>query len=80
MADFKKTFSKFLESKVGKLVLEAARWAVLGAVSIFIDKAIELVPGANLDPNFSLYLLAALRFIDAALHKSGVAEKGLTRF
>jgi hypothetical protein len=76
----KEKISKILESKVGKLIIEAGRWAFLGAIALFIDKAIELVPGAKLDPNFATYLLLVLRFIDSELHKSGVAEKGITRF
>lgn len=71
---------KFLESPLGKLLLEAGRWAVLGAVSIFITKAIELLPGVGLSPYFEIRLVAFLRFVDLLLHKSGFAEKGITRF
>ncbi len=71
---------EFWQGPLGKVILEALRWAVLGALSLFIQKVLELIPGANLDPNFAFYLTAGLRFVDGLLHKSGVAQKGLTRF
>lgn len=71
---------KILDSPLGKIVLEALRWSVLGAVSLFVSKLVELLPSIQLDPNFVIVLTAILRFIDAALHKSGAVEKGITRF
>jgi hypothetical protein len=69
-----------LETPIGKMVLEALRWAVLAFASTLITKLLELVPNAEIDSNLTVYLTIFLRFIDAALHKSGVAEKGITRF
>ena len=71
---------KFIESPYGKAILEAGRWALLGAISIFITKLLELIPGLKLDPTFEYSLLAFLRFADLLLHKSGLSEKGITRF
>ena len=71
---------KFLESPLGKGVLEAGRWALLAFVSTFVTRALDLVPGLELDPALAFKLTAFLRFADLLLHKSGVAEKGLVRF
>ena len=76
----KSEIEKFMETPFAKGVLEALRWAVLGAVSLFVEKLIELIPGMNLDANFVVILTAVLRLIDSLLHKSGVAEKGIVRF
>lgn len=70
----------FVKSKLGKLLLEALRWAVLAFVSLVVMKLLELLPGAELSPEVTLLLTAALRLVDKLLHESGVAEKGLTRF
>jgi len=73
-------FMKLWQSPLGKIIIEAGRWAVLGAISLFVTKLIELVPGSELDPNFQYAILIGLRMLDSFLHKSGIAEKGLTRF
>lgn len=65
--------------KLKVVALEALRWAVLGAVSLFITKLLELVPTLEQTPSIELMTMV-LRFADAALHKSGVAEKGVVRF
>jgi hypothetical protein len=71
---------KFLESPLGKLLLEAGRWAVLGAVSIFITKVLELVPSLELAGDFEVRLVAFLRFADLLVHKSGIVKKGILPF
>jgi hypothetical protein len=68
------------DTPTGKVVVEALRWAVLAFVSALVTKLLELIPNANIDSNLSVYLTIFLRFVDAALHKSGVAEKGIVRF
>jgi len=65
----------FLESPLGKAVLEALRWGALAVVS----KLLLLLPALEQTTDI-VTLTAILRFIDAVLHKSGVAEKGLVRF
>lgn len=71
---------KFIESKLGKMIIEILRWGVLAFASTVITKSLEFIPGLNLDQNTELYLTMTLRFVDSLLHKSGVAEKGITRF
>jgi hypothetical protein len=70
----------YWDTPLGKVIIEAGRWAVLGAVSLFITKLIDLVPGANIDPNLQYFLLLGLKMLDSMLHKSGVAKKGIVRF
>lgn len=75
-----KIFVDFWNEPIGKLIKEALRWAVLGAVSIFVTRLLELIPNSGIDPDVTLWLTIILKFIDGALHKTGVAQKGLTRF
>lgn len=75
-----KKLKAFFETPTGKVILEAGRWAVLGAVSIFVTRLLELVPGLKLDPTFELALLAFLRFADRLLHQSEIVEKGIVPF
>ena len=69
-----------MNDKLKNFLLEAARWGLLAFVSAVIQFALETLGGLELDPTFVLLLTSGLRFADAALHKSGVAEKGLVRF
>ena len=66
--------------KLVKLVLEALRWGVLALASVVVTYLIENLGGLELNSGFEFVLLSALRFADSALHKTGVAEKGITRF
>lgn len=76
---FKKKFIKVLKSPLGKIILEALRWGVLAFVSMVVTKLLVLIPSIEATPSIEV-LTIALRFIDAALHKSGWALKGITRF
>ncbi len=76
----KRALKVYLDTPIGKMIVEALRWSVLAFFSTLVTKMIELVPGSDVDPQLAVYLTLFLRFLDAALHKSGVAEKGLTRF
>ena len=71
---------KRLDSPAGKVVVEALRWGLLAFVSTVVQYLLENVGGMELDPAFVVLLTAALRFADSALHKSGVAVKGIVRF
>ena len=57
---------------------EGARVAVLAVIPVLIDSL-----GRN-EVNWNMVLItgviALLRFLDSYLHKSGIAEKGITRF
>jgi hypothetical protein len=68
------------KEKIVKLLLEAGRWGVFAFASAVIAYLLENVGGLELDPTFELILTSGLRFADSALHKSGVAEKGIVRF
>ena len=70
-----KEFKKWLESPLGKAVLEALRWGICAVVS----RLLLLLPQLNQTTDVAT-LTIILRFVDAALHKSGVAEKGILRF
>ena len=72
--------SKLIDSPLGKLVLESLRWGLLAGFSAVVQYLLENVGGMELDPAFVVLLTAALRFADSALHKSGVAVKGIVRF
>lgn len=69
-----------MNDKLKNFLLEAGRWGLLALVSAVIDFVLTNVASLELSPNFVLILTAVLRFVDAELHKTGVAEKGLTRF
>lgn len=68
-----------MNTPLGQIFIEALRWAVMGAISILVTQLLVLLPGIQQTPNVMMLTLI-LRFIDAALHKSGYAEKGITRF
>ena len=71
--------SEFLDSKLGQVALEALRWGLFVGVAAVVSKALELLAGVEQSSSVVL-LTFALRFADSALHKSGIAEKGLSRF
>ena len=65
----------FWVSPLGLALREALRWGVLAVISHLL----LLLP--QLNQSFDIVTLTAvLRFIDAALHKSGIAERGIVRF
>lgn len=70
---------KIVKEKLIKVGIEALRWGVLGLASFVVTYLLENIGGLELDKNFEFILLAGLRFVDNALHKT-VAEKGITRF
>ena len=71
---------KLLDKPAGKVVLEALRWGLLAFLAAVVQYLLENIGGMELDPAFVILLTAVLRFVDSALHKSGVATYGLTRF
>lgn len=80
MAKAKSNLVKFYESKAGRGVAEALRWAVFAFVSVFVGKLLELTPSMELSSNFEVYLTMGLRLADSLLHKTDLAKKGLARF
>lgn len=73
-------WQEFWSSSIGKGVLAVLRNAVLVAAGLVISGLIPLITGADIDPNVKLVIIAALKLVDEMLHKTGVAQKGLTRF
>ena len=69
-----------MKEKYVKFLTEGLRWVVLAAVSALVQFILNNIAFLELDANFVVILTAVLRFIDAALHKSGIAEKGIVRF
>ena len=57
---------------------EAGRVVVLAIIPVLIDGLTKGVVDFKLVAVVAM--VAALRFLDSWLHKSGVAEKGITRF
>ncbi|MCK9371246.1 hypothetical protein M0R04_15140 [Candidatus Dojkabacteria bacterium] len=74
-----KKLTEFFNTKYGKIALEAFRWGLFVGLSAIISKALELLAGIPQDNNVILFTFI-LRFLDAILHKSGIAEKGISRF
>lgn len=74
-----KKIEKFYNSKLGQSIAELLRWVLFGAIGLIVDGLIVIFteqPTSNL----SFFILFGLRFVDAILHKSGLAEKGISRF
>ena len=72
--------SSLLDSSLGKGLVTLLRNAALAAAGLIVTGLIELVGGLQLDPSIKLMVVASLKVIDEILHKTGIAEKGLTRF
>ena len=72
--------SNLLDSSLGKGLVTLLRNAALAAAGLIVVGLIELVGGLQLDPSIKLMIVASLKVVDELLHKTGVAEKGLTRF
>ena len=75
-----------MEKEIGKTVsilkpilVEGARWAILIAVGAFVKFLVEALLVVEQTPGIAIFGII-LRFIDAGLHKSGIAVKGITRF
>lgn len=68
------------DNPLGKAVLESLRWGLMAFVAVVVKTLLNEIPQLELDPSFTILLTASLRFADAILHKSGVAQKGLVRF
>lgn len=74
-----KKIVKFYNSKLGQSIAELLRWVLFGAIGLIVDGLIVIFTDQP-ESNLTLYILFGLRFIDAILHKSGLLEKGISRF
>lgn len=72
--------TRFIDTPAGRTIREALRWGVLAFASAVVQYLLTNVGNLELDPSFILIVTAGLRFADSALHKSGIVEKGITRF
>lgn len=76
MLDGKEVFN--LKETIKEFTLELSRIALVAVLPILITS----VESGNVDYKIiaTVAVVAVLKAVDRALHESGVAEKGLTRF
>jgi hypothetical protein len=71
---------KFLESPFGKGLVAILRNAVIVAAGLILTELPTLISGMEMDPFVRALVIGLIKIVDETLHKTGVAEKGLTRF
>ena len=71
---------EFLETDFGKGLIGIVRNAVIVALGLVVSGLITLVSGMELSEVTKLFIVGALKVVDEYLHKTGLAEKGITRF
>lgn len=74
------SWKKFWDSPIGKGLLAILRNAAIVAAGLIVTGLVTLVTGADIDPMVKAIIIVVLKQIDEFLHKTGIAEKGLTRF
>jgi hypothetical protein len=70
----------FWASPLGNGIKAVLRNVLITAAGLAISGLITVFTGAEIDPTVKLLVVGALKVIDELLHKTGIAEKGLTRF
>jgi hypothetical protein len=75
-----KKITDFLNSDFGKGLVAILRNAVIVALGLIISGLVTLISGSELSEVTKLFIIGALKVIDEYLHKTGLAEKGITRF
>lgn len=80
MKKLTKFLKDFFETPLGKGIITTLRNAALAAAGIIVSELITLFTGSDLEPTTKLIIIGALKLLDEGLHKTGIAEKGLTRF
>jgi hypothetical protein len=70
----------FLGTSLGKGILAILRNGLIMFYGFVLDALIGLIPGIELNPSFKIYLIAFLKLLDEEFHKTGIVEKGITRF
>jgi hypothetical protein len=75
-----KWLKEFSETSLGIGIITTLRNAVIAIGGLVIAEVIGMVSGSALSPEMKLIVVGVLKLIDEGLHKTGVAEKGLTRF
>ena len=75
-----KKITEFLNSDFGKGLVAILRNAVIVALGLIISGLVTLISGSELSEVTKLFIIGTLKVIDEYLHKTGLAEKGITRF
>jgi hypothetical protein len=75
-----KKITDFLNSDFSKGLVAILRNAVIVALGLIISGLVTLISGSELSEVTKLFIIGALKVIDEYLHKTGLAEKGITRF
>ena len=70
----------FWASALGNGIKAVLRNVLITAAGLLVTSLITLFTGAEIDPTVKLLVVGALKVVDELLHKTGIAEKGLTRF
>jgi len=83
MAKASKNFEwwfEFWSGPLGKGITAIVRNAVIVALGLIVSGLVTLFTNADIDPTTKILIIGALKAIDELLHKTGIAERGLTRF
>jgi len=75
-----KKLKAFLGTPVGKGIITILRNTVIGAFGFIVSELIVLFTGLEMNLTMKIFVVGGLKLIDEILHKTGVAEKGITRF
>lgn len=75
-----KKIVNFLNSDFGKGIVAILRNAVIVALGLIVSELVVLISGSQLSEVTKLFIIGTLKVIDEYLHKTGLAEKGITRF
>ena len=73
-------WQEFWSSPFGKGLLAVLRNVLIVAVGLLVTGLLEYFTTAEMNPVIQMLVIAGLKLIDELLHKTGVAERGLTRF
>jgi len=71
---------KFFKTDFGNGILAIIRNGAIIAIGFIVTGLITLVSGAQISEVYKLIIIGLLKMIDEYLHKTGLVEKGITRF
>lgn len=75
-----KEFWNSLPKKFRNGLISLLRNAVIGFAGVVLAGLVDLVPSLELSETATLIIIGVLKLLDETLHKTGIAEKGITRF
>ena len=70
----------FWQSPLGKGIISIFRNGAIGMGGLIVSELVTLFTNTEMEPMTKLLIIGSLKIIDELLHKTGVAEKGITRF